>query len=374
MISDERALLRAVCAAPDDDVPRLVYADWLDEHDRPERAEFIRAQCELATLTEDSPRRRQLAFRCRELLDEHAEEWVKPLPLPQQWCRFHRGFVGRVEVQPEDVEGNAAELFSVNPTGHAWFAELQGEVDALQHVPADNVLSHLELTGNYLGTDALRELMAFRRFPHVRTLTLMFNELRDGAIPTLCDREFFPQATLIKLGGNAFTDAGRQRLRDHFGDRLSFECEREDEYLYTIQNDEFMTGFGKEHTQLLNMVGRDVARFAIFDHAGNLLRTESRHRPHYGYETAVHHWLAELGYEPATIRVKRFKFPDGVGIEGFVPGWVRVLEDPAAFAESWEDLETARRWLDRWLADGKFRWTWVGDDWWLNRDGEVTDT
>lgn len=30
-------------AAPNDDLPRLIYADWLDEHGEPERAEFIRA-------------------------------------------------------------------------------------------------------------------------------------------------------------------------------------------------------------------------------------------------------------------------------------------------------------------------------------------
>lgn len=41
-------LLKAVVASPDDDLPRLVAADWLDEHDEPERAEFIRVQIERA--------------------------------------------------------------------------------------------------------------------------------------------------------------------------------------------------------------------------------------------------------------------------------------------------------------------------------------
>lgn len=47
-MTDETALLCAICRHPDEDTPRLVYADWLDDHDRPERAEFIRVQCELA--------------------------------------------------------------------------------------------------------------------------------------------------------------------------------------------------------------------------------------------------------------------------------------------------------------------------------------
>lgn len=41
------SLLAAVKAAPADDLPRLVMADWLEEHDQPDWAEFIRAQCEL---------------------------------------------------------------------------------------------------------------------------------------------------------------------------------------------------------------------------------------------------------------------------------------------------------------------------------------
>ncbi len=39
------ALLQAVVDSPADDLPRLVAADWLDDHDDPERAEFIRLQC-----------------------------------------------------------------------------------------------------------------------------------------------------------------------------------------------------------------------------------------------------------------------------------------------------------------------------------------
>ena len=48
MTPDETALLAAVCAAPEDDAPRLVMADWFDEHGDPERAEFIRVQIQLA--------------------------------------------------------------------------------------------------------------------------------------------------------------------------------------------------------------------------------------------------------------------------------------------------------------------------------------
>ena len=55
-MNDLRAgFLETICADPDDDAPRLVYSDWLDEHGDETRAEFIRAQVELARLqAEDS--------------------------------------------------------------------------------------------------------------------------------------------------------------------------------------------------------------------------------------------------------------------------------------------------------------------------------
>lgn len=50
---DLAALLAAVCQFPHDDTPRLVLADWLDDHGQPERAEFIRVQVELVRLEQN---------------------------------------------------------------------------------------------------------------------------------------------------------------------------------------------------------------------------------------------------------------------------------------------------------------------------------
>ena len=45
-MATESQLITEVLDNPDDDDPRLVYADWLDEQGDP-RGEFIRVQCEL---------------------------------------------------------------------------------------------------------------------------------------------------------------------------------------------------------------------------------------------------------------------------------------------------------------------------------------
>lgn len=56
-------LLRAVRDDPDDDAPRLVFADWLDEHGQADWADFIRRDVRLARLPEGHPDRAALAHR-----------------------------------------------------------------------------------------------------------------------------------------------------------------------------------------------------------------------------------------------------------------------------------------------------------------------
>lgn len=54
MSPEQRAHLNAIILNPADDVPRLVYADRLDDWGENERAEFIRVQCETAKHPKDS--------------------------------------------------------------------------------------------------------------------------------------------------------------------------------------------------------------------------------------------------------------------------------------------------------------------------------
>ena len=366
MHPDESALLAAVCAAPDDDLPRLVYADWCDENGRPERGELIRSQIELAKLKKDSARRRKLAFRCRELIDtSEGELHHLPDSLPPEPWAFHRGFVERLEVEGMHLDEDAA-AFRTHPIRRLYSVNYC-EIADLKHIPADNRLLRLDLTGTAFGTDDVTQLARMKRFPHLTELGLMCCELDDEAARVLCDRPFFQRLNVLRVGGNPFTDDGRQLLRDHFGNRVSFNCERDPDHLYAIRDEDFNVGFGKDHTQLLMRTGGKSCRLAVFDHAGELVQLVTR--KHRGRDSFADEWLKELGHQPATIRVKRFKFKDGVGIEEFAPGWIEVLDDPDS-----DERETAQSWLTDWLNDGKFRWNWVGNDWLLNRDGEVTDT
>jgi uncharacterized protein (TIGR02996 family) len=67
-MTDREALVRAVLAAPEDDAPRLVFADWCDENGDSEWAEFIRLQVERP---QEPPTNREI-----DLFSECWREWV----------------------------------------------------------------------------------------------------------------------------------------------------------------------------------------------------------------------------------------------------------------------------------------------------------
>jgi len=150
----EEAFLASIVDKPDDDAPRLIFADWLDEHGQPERAEFIRVQCQLAQLEcgidplrdyawsledaykgqdhcdllgclctlaeQDQAESLRQALREREqaLYAEFGKTWIEPLltmGLRCDDCPFHRGMIENVFVDPEDLLIHADTLFRRYP-------------------------------------------------------------------------------------------------------------------------------------------------------------------------------------------------------------------------------------------------------------------
>jgi uncharacterized protein (TIGR02996 family) len=49
-VTHHDAFLESILESPNDDTPRLIYADYLDEHFETDRAKFIRVQSLLARL------------------------------------------------------------------------------------------------------------------------------------------------------------------------------------------------------------------------------------------------------------------------------------------------------------------------------------
>src|SRR3954465_2404494 len=99
------AFLATILEHPDDDAPRLVYADWLAAHGEADRAEFIRLQIRLARMSPGDPEEREARLRAEELGQTHHVEWGNHLPQFEgvRWRVFQRGFISVVEFDDPDL-------------------------------------------------------------------------------------------------------------------------------------------------------------------------------------------------------------------------------------------------------------------------------
>ena len=90
----ERAFTEDVIAHPEDDTPRLVFADWLDDRGDAVRAEFIRLQVAIAG-GGPSPAMLQ---REEQLVAENLASWAADLHGIAHEVLFRRGFVEGIEL------------------------------------------------------------------------------------------------------------------------------------------------------------------------------------------------------------------------------------------------------------------------------------
>lgn len=113
MHSDEQALYRRVCDDPADDTVRLIYADWLEEHGEPERAEFIRTQIAIFNMDElgdgvINPHEGHTCCEdpcpCCEAVDKYnrLKEREHQLLMPNRECWLPEAFIG-VPIRMEDM-------------------------------------------------------------------------------------------------------------------------------------------------------------------------------------------------------------------------------------------------------------------------------
>src|SRR5947209_4054416 len=125
-MNHEEAFLRAVLENPDDDAPRLIFADWLEERGDP-RGPFIRLQCALERLGPADPARADLEDEARVLLDKHEEEWAAPLRgVASEW-RFRRGFVEEVALPADVFVGRGEAVLRSFPVRKVRISDLKRE-------------------------------------------------------------------------------------------------------------------------------------------------------------------------------------------------------------------------------------------------------
>jgi uncharacterized protein (TIGR02996 family) len=231
MTSDGEALFRAICAQPWDDTPRLAYADWLDENGRPERAEFIRVQIELARLPEDDRDDSALARRSRELeaeLYRLAKSKKRPnraTPWKQDVPHMNLKNVGGA-VDPErgfwdDViflgiksfRAHAEAVFAGAPISRIKVEGMTTRAVAdLVARPWLGQLRGLALEGP-IRADGLATLLAAGPFPRLEGLWVDTGRIGDAGATLLARTRRLPNLRTLWLLDNNITIEGADALR-----------------------------------------------------------------------------------------------------------------------------------------------------------------
>jgi uncharacterized protein (TIGR02996 family) len=269
MSAELLGLLQACRENPDDDTPRLILADWLIDHDDPDRAEFIRLQVERSRLLQDDHvRQGTLPPRERILLAHHRIQWLGPLLAAPDEKHFERGLIriscrlsawqvfapkvsswdGWDWVQslqfghsqrrtvlrdplllPPQLTSLAINSFGLGPSGADILAE-SPDLDRLivlelgynqlgpegaQYL-ADSPhlarLQHLGLAGNRIGPAGLRALAKSEHLAGLRSLDLSWNELDPASVRLLVGSPTLRGITSLNLASNRLGPPGAEAL------------------------------------------------------------------------------------------------------------------------------------------------------------------
>jgi uncharacterized protein (TIGR02996 family) len=107
-----RGLLAQALETPDDDAPRLVYADWLEEQGHP-FADVIRIQCKAHRISGDAQKAE--LKRANALIGRHRKTWLDPI---EKWFdapAFERGMLRRYYGKTGEYARRATQELLLGP-------------------------------------------------------------------------------------------------------------------------------------------------------------------------------------------------------------------------------------------------------------------
>jgi uncharacterized protein (TIGR02996 family) len=213
------ALLAAVKEAPEEDAPRLVLADWLEEQGDP-RGELLRVQCELGRWGEEreawgNPRRQEMIDRQAELLSQHGAEWRGAFEVPGANVKLERGLL-RLRLSARTfLTRQRQKLAGTEMWGWVESLELApGFVEALEAIataPALADLVGLDLTYGNIGPEGARTLLSSPHLERLKLLNLYSNNIGPEGAAALAGAGLGGLLSL-RLTWNGVGDKGAVRL------------------------------------------------------------------------------------------------------------------------------------------------------------------
>ncbi|MFO0876391.1 MAG: TIGR02996 domain-containing protein [Gemmataceae bacterium] len=240
-MTTREGLWQAILDRPGDELARLIYADWLEEHGETVRAEFIRVQVRLAKLRQDDPEYVALQERQRELLIVHGRGWVEEYPAwMQEWgVRWRGGFLGEFQLSAERFLRSGGTLRRAAPVVALHLTQVRNQAKKVGQSPWLAGVQELNLVGGELNPDDLAELLASPHLGQVRSLwlehnrvgvkgarhlarwpglaqleelSLRFNKIRDEGLAILLGSPHLGSLQELVLHGNRLTSAAGRIL------------------------------------------------------------------------------------------------------------------------------------------------------------------
>jgi uncharacterized protein (TIGR02996 family) len=221
-MNDHEPFLQAIIAEPEDDAPRLVYSDWLEERGHP-RAEFIRVQCALARGEGTSRLRAEWREREEELLAAHRAQWLKPLRGFGRCLHFRRGFVEKMNMTAVKFLERGETLFRLAPIRALRIMDIESRMPTLAACPSLRYLRELSFTNHGFSLTGLRLLSSSPHLVSLTSLSLFSTNLEAPGLRILLEGRRLPRLTELDLGANRFGAVGAETLAGWSGaHRLSF--------------------------------------------------------------------------------------------------------------------------------------------------------
>lgn len=213
MAGDADGFLARIREAPDDDGPRLVYADWLDEQGDP-RGEFVRTQVALARLPELDPQRTELIRSENTLLVRFANEWTAPFRGLASGPVFRRGFVEEVKVTARQFLAHADALFAAGPVRHVHLLDIGSHLAAALASRHLARLTGLTIFAQHLGEPLARAVAESPHLAGLQTLHLGRNRLSDAGALRLATSAYLGNVEDLDLSENDISEVGVRALAD----------------------------------------------------------------------------------------------------------------------------------------------------------------
>lgn len=191
---------------PEDDTPRLIFADWLDDQDHPWGA-LLRAQTWRSRLTEADPRQEEMQQIERAWLETHGEQFLEPFRGLGWRGGFRRGFLHLVAHVSTILDSGIDELARSSRWPLVEMVRIVGGgLDPLQAIlPECSALAYfpgIDLMSAGLGDEGISRITMSDHLDRLRRLDLGFNQLGPEGAAAVASSGALEELRILKMDDN----------------------------------------------------------------------------------------------------------------------------------------------------------------------------